>query len=891
MKHKLPGLLPYIFLGLLTLCACWLFAGRYGVFGAKVDWISQHSVLPEYFRQQFYQTGNLFPEFAANLGGGQNIFHFSYYGLYSPIILISYLFPFVNMGDYLMGASAGGLAISVWIYYYWLNRQGFSKEIRFLVTAMFLLAGPMVYHSCHQIMFVNYMPFLCAAFPGVDRHFQQKKSGLLIISVFLMIMTSFYFSIGGMLVLALYGISRYAALKETRFRPGRFLKDAFGLCLPFAAAVLMAGLLLVPTASAILGKRGNGGNAGMRSFFLPHFQAESLFYSCYGIGLSTFVLTVLITGIICGKWRERLLACCCTAAFTFPLFPWLLNGGLYARSKALIPFLPLLCYLTAVYLEKLKSRKVPFRLYCTAYICTIIVLCSCHYLGDGSAVSRQEWHLLLADGILMLLCFLLFWKSGRIHLLLATPVLFLFLYGSAAGRFGQLLERNSYEEITDWQVGKLISQTLSDEPELCRLEQRGQEGGKSCDLNRIWDMRQWISSVYSSAYHAGYRRFCQTDFATESTFRNGLMQPVSDNPLYQRLMGVKYIIGKNLPAKNTGYVPDRTDGTYTVYKNQNAAPIAYATDQVISENDYRSLKFPYNQIALMKYAVVEDSPDRSGSWKNQVLACASPVKLHFPQVSTPELTAAGTSDGACRIRAKEDTRVSVRMEKPARKGCTLFYLQFHVKNNRPDRDVSIWTGSIRSRLSARSHIYYNGNTTFTYVMELEEGTQDVPMTFGKGNYEISNVTCFLGNRNVLEDDNRSGRKLYQSKFHADLKHTKGNTLAGRVQAAQTGYFITSIPYEPSFEVYVDSEKIPALKVNTAFLGFAIEKGDRNVKIIYRAPGAKAGKIVTCTGMMLCLLILYVQRCRRPRCRRVPGPPRLHTRRKTANEQADKRAAA
>ena len=64
MKHKLPVLLPYIFLGVLTLCACWLFAGRYGVFGAKVDWISQHSVLPEYFRQQFYQTGELFPEFA-----------------------------------------------------------------------------------------------------------------------------------------------------------------------------------------------------------------------------------------------------------------------------------------------------------------------------------------------------------------------------------------------------------------------------------------------------------------------------------------------------------------------------------------------------------------------------------------------------------------------------------------------------------------------------------------------------------------------------------------------------------------------------------------------------------------------------------------------------------
>ncbi len=49
------------------------------VFGANVDWISQHSVLPEYFRQQFYSTGNLFPEFTANIGGGQNIYNFSYH--------------------------------------------------------------------------------------------------------------------------------------------------------------------------------------------------------------------------------------------------------------------------------------------------------------------------------------------------------------------------------------------------------------------------------------------------------------------------------------------------------------------------------------------------------------------------------------------------------------------------------------------------------------------------------------------------------------------------------------------------------------------------------------------------------------------------------------------
>ena len=56
--------IPYLILAGFTFFFCWWFVGRHGIFGAKVDWLSQHSVLPDYFRQQFYATGKIFPEFA-----------------------------------------------------------------------------------------------------------------------------------------------------------------------------------------------------------------------------------------------------------------------------------------------------------------------------------------------------------------------------------------------------------------------------------------------------------------------------------------------------------------------------------------------------------------------------------------------------------------------------------------------------------------------------------------------------------------------------------------------------------------------------------------------------------------------------------------------------------
>ena len=58
-------------------------------YGSTMDYANQHYLIPEYFRTLFYETKDFFPSFALNLGMGQNIYNFSYYGLFNPIILIS----------------------------------------------------------------------------------------------------------------------------------------------------------------------------------------------------------------------------------------------------------------------------------------------------------------------------------------------------------------------------------------------------------------------------------------------------------------------------------------------------------------------------------------------------------------------------------------------------------------------------------------------------------------------------------------------------------------------------------------------------------------------------------------------------------------------------------
>lgn len=351
-----------------SLMMCWLFVGQYGIFGSRVDWICQHSVFPDYFRQRFYETGSIFPDMAWNLGGGQNIYNFSYYGLLNPVILFSYLLPFVRMDIYVMVSSALCYSTSVVLFYKWLEGRGFSDSVRNGVSCMFALAAPLIYHSYNQLMFVNYMPFLCLALMGADRYFRLKKRGMLIGGICGMIFSSFYFSIGGLMALCIYVIGEYLWThreysrekkieenqKEDRKKYlkediKRFIKMGSAFAGNILLSVCLSGVLLVPTAFSIASGRTGDVQTDLAIRFLS-FKPERFVYSAYGIGLTSFVLVALMGRVIgSGSWRERWNGICLLVIFNVPFFGYMLNGGLYDKDKVFIPFLPIICLEIARY--------------------------------------------------------------------------------------------------------------------------------------------------------------------------------------------------------------------------------------------------------------------------------------------------------------------------------------------------------------------------------------------------------------------------------------------------------------------------------------------------------------------------------------------------------------
>ena len=830
---KVKRYIPYLLLTGLTLFFCRMFVGRYGIFGAKVDWLSQHSVLPDYFRQQFYATGKLFPEFAANLGGGQNIYHFAYYGLYSPLILPSYLLPFVKMSDYIMAVSITGLTASVLLFYYWLKSRKTDAGTAFILSLMFLLAGPMIGQYSGQIMFVDYMPFLCLALIGVDRYFEQEKSGLFTISVFLMIMTSFYFSIGGMLSLVLYGLHRYFEQREgNRVTVRSFLRDGLCFVRSMILAVLMSGFFLVPTALALTGGRSKEQNTSFASFFIPQITVERFAYSIYGIGLTTLVITVLLTGLLYRKVYEKVLTYGCVIVLVIPVFAYLLNGGLYIRDKVFIPFLPLLCYLIGIYLEKCRKKELSFIAGIVPYIITTIFVYIARNQFVSKGIGESIWKVLLAESILFLICYVLYcaikrhYKEMKEILMLALPSVICLavtmntFYQMKPDRY---VSRKLYRDVVGEQNRQVVKEALKDDDGYYRTEQMGSDDENAADLNRIWDVEQNITSIYSSAYNPDYQTFRQKTFGLEEPFRNGMMQSVSKNPVFQRMMGVRYIVSdSDVP----GYTLVKKCGTTGIYQNKDAAPVMYATDRVMTEEEYKKLAFPYNQTAFLEYAVVGEHTESSDQ---NIMTAYEPVSLKMANNRT--------TGGAEQKTMQQEGQKQI------------LFLRFRVDNAHPNKDVAVWINGIRNKLSAKDHVYYNENKIFTYAVPLKDGEDNISVTFGKGKYRLRHVQAYLGSLPERSE------LLYQSEIQVDKKQTEDNVIQGTIRVKKDGWFITSIPYDKHFKIYIDGKETEIQKVNTAFLGCKIESGNHELKIIYHAPGTTTGKILSLIGIAGFLLVL------------------------------------
>ena len=785
------------------------------IFGANMDFINQHAVIPEYFRQYFYENKKLIPDIIYNLGLGENAFNFSYYGLLNPIILISYLLPFISMESFIMSSSIILYLFSIYLFYKWI-RNSFDSRKSFLLALIFMTASPVLFHFHRQIMFVNYFPFLLLCLINIDNLEKNKHKILLPINIFLMIMTSYYFSVGGIIVIFIYYIYKNFDKK---------LKDKLFIVIPIIISILLSSVLLIPTLCSILGNRLSlNESPNILTLLIPTFNYDKVLYGSYSLGLFAITIISLLNLLLNNCKKYKFLSIALFILISFPFIRFILNGGLYIRSKVLIPFLPLFILSIGIFLKDLFEDNINYkRLYIDILVLMIL----------GLYNFNLAYYI---DLIITTLLIFIYSKKNKESIII-IPLIILSLVNIVISNVDE--KYISFKEYnTLYKNEENIKEVLDNDTSVYRFSNLNET---LYNVNRNI-VGEYKTSIYSSTINNNYSRFYYDTLKMNNDNYNNLIIRDSSNIILNKLLGVKYIYSEE--RLGYGYELIREN----IYENKYALSIGYATNNVYSLDKFNTINYPNNLKYLLSGVVVDADSN---------LDTVDIVEnIDFDIEKLTNYLDLKKENNYYYIDIKEDINFDIDVENIEDK---LLFIEISglEENSCNNDDISIEINGISNSLSCSTWIYNNHNNTFNYLIN-EKDLNQLKIFMTKGYYKITDINVYAINQKYLNSS---------FDMMTDIKINE-NIMSGNIEVASDGYMVLSVPYDDNFKVIVDDELIDYEKVNTAFIGFKINNGTHKIRLEYYAPGKKLGILVTFLGLLSFVIYLTISLFENRKCDKV-----------------------
>ncbi|MEG0265710.1 MAG: YfhO family protein [Erysipelotrichaceae bacterium] len=798
------------------------------LFGSTIDWSNQHVIFPEYFRNLFYQNHQFFPDFATQLGGGQNIYNFSYYGLYSPMVLISYLFPFIEMNLFVPYFMILLMGCNVVLIYCFMTQYSHNKNACFVASLCFIFASPLFFHTHRQIMFVNYMPFLLLALISLPSVINHNKKTLFIISVSFIILSSYYYAICCMAVIGLF--TCYVLYKRHQSLKAIFNKDLLRVLCYMGIAVLLCAFLLLPTASTMIEGRNKMHTIELSTLLSMDFTFKSLLYDPYSLGMSVIALFALLWNLLSSKKANRYLSIVLFLIILSPILWFILNGFLYARMKILIPFLPLITLLILFFLEDISLIFHKRSYHILTLIIFIIIL----------FFMKKDLRLILILDCILTLFILYLFSIKRNTLPTILFILLSFMMLLSNNKTESYISNEKYAQINDKNKLSLIKEVKKAPGELFRFEDFSHNIMTS---NHIYDLSMWKTSQYSSINNHLFNQFFYDVMHNPMSARNRVTTTTSSSAIYQQLMGAKYVISKYTLPQNYQLV--KKQGVYMLGVNTSVLPLVYASSDTLNEEYFDQLAWGDQMTSLTNRVVTKNSNHTDTD-------LISPLHSNF-SILKKDVEVDEIKNGI-KIKAKKDGNFVVKLDPIVNNKIILLSFDVLPLKNGKHKDTVISVNGITNRLSKTSSIYQNKNHKFYYTLSANKQIPYLKFSCSKGEYTLTNFESYEINPQTMID---YAKKVQAMKYQGSTSSLAN--LKGSIDVASDGYLVTSIPYQKGFTIEIDHKKVPYEVVNKAFIGCPITKGSHHVKISFHAPYNDISLKISGLTLIAYLLLLIYER--------------------------------
>lgn len=650
-------LLPILF----VLCV-----STYSMYGSKLDWLSQHVSLADYFRQ----TKQLLPDSFANLQGQTNAFSFSYYGLLRPDVLISYLFPNVPTSFFIISYATQLWSFTGGLCYYWLRNKGYKDTICFFSSICCICAN-CFFQSHQQIMFVEIIPFLFLSLILIDKNKRQWISLCICMALF----HNYFYTPGMILILLLYDYDQHKTIKN--------------MIVPIVLGVGFGAVLWLPTGYLIINNHKSVVQTNLFNLFVPNLTLKGLVYDSYGCGLTVISWMALFQGIQFEKTKK--LSILLIFMFVFPIFSYILNGTLYARTKILVLCLPLVLMILAHWLQERKLNK------------GLLVLA-------GLFLCTKTMFL----GLLVALVFIGYYFMDKKECLMMYALVPMIVFTGL--NYNQCLDLKLYNSMYSKDKQKLMQRNDLNQ-RTADLDQVGYS------VNRIYDQKEMKASSYTSTSNTLYNTFVYDIIKSPISQSNRTIITDSENYLYLSMMSVQNVLRKD--SDLYGYKEVDIKGNYKLLKNKNVFPMVYVTNDTLSESKFDKLFYPYNLDTIYNRTIV------NGETSNDY---ASKMKL------------IKNLDQSIVIQNKRKIKKTIPIDFDTKN--KLICIDFDVKNY-TNKKVSISINGMKNTLSKKHSVYPNGNKHFTYILS-KKTLKQFDVTLSKGKYKISNIRVYTCDMDVFD---------------------------------------------------------------------------------------------------------------------------------------------
>lgn len=820
----------YILIPIISFIAIILFItnGMY-LYGSELDWLGQHVTIPDYFRTLFYETKSLFPDFALNIGNGQNIYNLSYYGLLSPIILISYLLPKVDMVTYIIYSSIITIIISTILLYIFLKKHNYSSETCLISSMLFISSTALSFHTHRHIMFINYMPFLILGLFGVDKKLDDNKGWLLTISIFLMIMSSYYFSICGIATLMIYSIYHYLNnMKKPTIKS--FITNMKHVLLPTIVAIVMSFILLLPTFATLIGNRLPSFNTITLSDLFSLNNPSNYLYKTYGLGLTAIIIPAMIHNFKNNK-HNLFLSIVLTLIMSVPIFNYILNGTMYIDAKILIPMLPLYIIVIANFIKDIIDNKINYKL-----LIPITVLVSYFILK-----AEYKIEIFILDMIILLTTLLIYNISNK-KVLLVTPIILFAFMTSLISNKSDTLALKYTEQQNKEIISSNINKITKNDKEFYRISNKYDITNTVNDI--YGNINYYNSTIYSSISNKEYNILYYDILNNNIPSRNKALTVSTDNIFYLLLTNNKYIISQNKPFFGYELVSDGEEGI-KIYRNNNVLPLGFASSNLMSYEDFNKLNNAQRNEAILHNIIVDKQSN------NQYVTSVKPIDVDLKKVLKNE-NVIFNEDNTITIDVKDTLEIDYKLPKKYHNKILFISFKNNKNNSCGKGDQIIIINGVKNKLTCKSWKYHNQNYTFDYVLATPD-IKNIHISLNRGKYELSDITL-----HYMDPANIENIKTNINEFDIDENNIKGDKISGIIDVTKDGYFTLSIPYDEGFKIKVDNKLVEYEKVNGGFIGFPITEGSHDIDIEYKAPYKTISLLISLFGTIVFSIITYLE---------------------------------